>query len=229
MHSVVLSSVHLRSFRESTISSLGISVSQRHGVIGLANWQQNVWFRNAGKLKSPPTEQASAAMWFDFVFLESFIMTATRNSPGCPSKAVTNIMTILPNYISLLVGLWELSFKIGILVSRLKLSRDSQVKSIQSRLIRDAWTLCKGFWGSPGGCFPGKKTRSLRSSNCWKCTEIVQSYHRRQCYFCIILNILRSHQADLFGSWGGGECVHTPRTPPPRLPACTLNCYSLIK
>ena len=22
------------------------------------------------------------------------------------------------------------------------------------------------------------------------------------CYFCIILNILRSHQADLFGSWG---------------------------
>ena len=42
MHSVVLSSVHLRSLRESTISSLGISVSQRHGVNGSANWQQNV-------------------------------------------------------------------------------------------------------------------------------------------------------------------------------------------
>ena len=37
MHSVVLSSVRLCSFRESTISSLGISVSQRHGVNGSAN------------------------------------------------------------------------------------------------------------------------------------------------------------------------------------------------
>ena len=42
MHSVVLSSVHLRSFRESTISSLGkkrsaINVSHRHGVNGSAN------------------------------------------------------------------------------------------------------------------------------------------------------------------------------------------------
>ena len=25
------------------------------------------------------------------------------------------------------------------------------------------------------------------------------------CYFCIILNILRSHKADLFGYWGGGR------------------------
>ena len=37
VHSVVLSYVHLRSFRESSISSLGISVSQRHGVNGSAN------------------------------------------------------------------------------------------------------------------------------------------------------------------------------------------------
>ena len=42
MHSVVLSSIHLRSFRESTISSLAkidqpFSVSQRHGVNGSAN------------------------------------------------------------------------------------------------------------------------------------------------------------------------------------------------
>ena len=40
MHSVVLSSVHLGSLREFTVSSLGkryaISVSQRHGVNGSA-------------------------------------------------------------------------------------------------------------------------------------------------------------------------------------------------
>ena len=27
--------------------------------------------------------------------------------------------------------------------------------------------------GGPRACFPGKKNRNLRSSNCWKCTEIV--------------------------------------------------------
>ena len=36
--------------------------------------------------------------------------------------------------------------------------RDSQVKSSQSRLIRDAWTLCKGL-GGPGACFPGKNLK----------------------------------------------------------------------
>ena len=35
------------------------------------------------------------------------------------------------------------------------------------------------------------------------------------CYICMILNLLRSHQADLFGSWGGGGCVRTQRTPLP--------------
>ena len=115
-------------------------------------------------------------------------------------------MMILPKYISLLVGLWELLFKIGILVSRLKLSRDSGFsKSRQSRLIRDAWTLCKVFFlggGGPRGMLPWKKIRNLRSSDCWKCIEIVNLTITM--LFCIILNILRSHQADLFGSWGGG-------------------------
>ena len=37
---------------------------------------------------------------------------------------------------------------------------------------------------------------------------------RSPCYFCIILDILRSHQADLFGFFflGGGACA--PRAPP---------------
>ena len=48
----------------------------------------------------------------------------------------------------------------------------SQVKSRQSRLIRGAWTLLQGFWGVPGDASP-EKIRNLRSSNCWKCTEIV--------------------------------------------------------
>ena len=51
---------------------------------------------------------------------------------------------------------------------------DSPVKSGQSRLIWDAWTLCKGFLGGRGGsgaCSP--KNWNLRSSSCWKCIEIV--------------------------------------------------------
>ena len=74
---------------------------------------------------------------------------------------------------------------------------DSQVKSRQSRLIRDVWTLCKGFWDVPGDDSP-EKIRNVRCSNCWKCTEIVNL--TITVLFCIILNILRSHQADLFGS-----------------------------
>ena len=47
-------------------------------------------------------------------------------------------------------------FTIGILVSRLNSSRDSQVKSGQSRLIREGWTLCKGFKGIRGHVPPEK-------------------------------------------------------------------------
>ena len=68
--------------REFTVSSLGkrlvISVSQRQGVNGLVNSQQNVRFGIAGKLERLPIEQVR-------IVLASFIMTATRNSPGYPS------------------------------------------------------------------------------------------------------------------------------------------------
>ena len=44
--------------REFTVSLLGkrldFSVSQCQGVNGSTNSQQNVWFGNTGKLKSPP-------------------------------------------------------------------------------------------------------------------------------------------------------------------------------
>ena len=43
---------------------------------------------------------------------------------------------------------------------------------LQSRLTRDAWTICKGFGGSQRMLLR-KKTWNLRSSNCWKCIEIV--------------------------------------------------------
>ena len=51
---------------------------------------------------------------------------------------------------------------------------------------------------SRGTCSPGK-ILSLRSSVCWKCNEIVNPTITM--LFCIILNILRSHQADLLDSW----------------------------
>ena len=66
--------------------------------------------------------------------------------------------------------------------------------------------------GGPGASFPGKKLeiRDLQTVGNALKLSILPS----PCYFCIILNILRSHQSDLFGSWGGGG-VRTPRTPLP--------------
>ena len=56
---------------------------------------------------------------------------------------------------------------------------------------------------------PQKKIRNLRSSTAGNALKL--SILPSPCYFCIILNILRSHQADLFGYWG----VRTPPHPPP--------------
>ena len=65
---------------------LVFSVSQRQGVNGSANSQQNVSFGNAGKLESPPIEQASlVVVCFYFVAPASSIMIPTRNSPGYPN------------------------------------------------------------------------------------------------------------------------------------------------
>ena len=41
--------------------------------------------------------------------------------------------------------------------------------------------------------------RKETASNCWKCIEIVN-----HTITTLFLYLLRSHQADLFGSWGGG-------------------------
>ena len=114
-------------------------------------------------------------MWFDFVLLALLIMTAIRNSPEYTSLALTNIMTILPKYISLLVGLWELLFKIGILVSRMKPSRDSGFSSKIGTIPPNSGRLdtLQGVFGGGGGHALPEKIQNLRSSNCWKCIEIV--------------------------------------------------------
>ena len=84
-------------------------------------------------------------------------------------------------------------------MSRLKSSRDSQVKSGQSRLLRDSWRLFKGFLVVRGHA-PLEKIEISgfqTAGNALKLT-ILPSPH----YFSLILNLLRSDQADLFGSWG---------------------------
>ena len=89
-------------------------------------------------------------------------------------------------------------------MSRLKLNRDSGFASkigTEFCLNRDGWKLCKGFREVRWHAYP-EKIRNLSSSNCWKCIEIVNLTITT--LFCIILNLLRSHQADLFGSGGGG-------------------------
>ena len=108
--------------------------------------------------------------------------------------------------------------------------RDSQVKSGQSRLIRDAWTLCKGFGGGGGvlGHAPRENNRNLRSSNCWKCIKIVNPTITT--LFLHHFKYLRSHQADLFGSCGGvrgGACAPTGLSEP--YFTCEYNCIFTVK
>ena len=128
---------------------------------------------------------------------------------------MTNIMTILPKNISLLIGLQELLFKIGIPVSWLKLSRDSGFSSKIGTIPPNSGRLdtLQGLLGCPGACSPGKKNRNLRFSNRWKCITFVNLtitvlflYHFK--YFTI-------PSGGPFWLLGGGGCVRTPRTPPP--------------
>ena len=88
-----------------TVSSLGkrlvISVSQRQGVYGSVNSQQNVRFGNVGKLESPPIEQASRSCYalllciscvIDHDFNSEFIWISKFNKRFVHLMA--NLMTI---------------------------------------------------------------------------------------------------------------------------------------
>ena len=116
-------------------------------------------------------------------------------------------MTVLPEYISLLRWLWELLLKL----SRLKLCRNSGFSNKIGTISPNSGSLdtLQGFFGGSGGMLPRKKLDiwGLQTAGNALKLPILPS----PCYFCIILNILRSHQADLFGSWG--VCAH-PAHPP---------------
>ena len=95
--------------------------------------------------------------------------------------------------------------------------RDSQVESGQSRLTLDSWTLCKSFREVRAHASP-EKIRNLRSSNCWKCIQIVNAtattlflYHFKS------FTIPSGGPFWLFG--GGGACA--PRAPPAYGPVAT--------
>ena len=60
---------------------------------------------------------------------------------------------------------------------------------------------------------PGKKNRNLRSSNCWKCIEIANP--TTTTLFLYHFKFFTTHQADLFGSWGGGGGACAPHASPP--------------
>ena len=63
---------------------------------------------------------------------------------------------------------------VGILVFRLKSSRDSGLPSKIGTIPPNSGRLdtLQGFLGGPEACSP-VKNRNLRYSNCWKCIEIV--------------------------------------------------------
>ena len=58
-------------------------------------------------------------------------------------------------------------------------------------------SLLRNFRGVRGQA-PRERFWNIRSVNCWKCIKIVN--HIIKTLFCIISNLLRSHQADLFGT-----------------------------
>ena len=92
--------------------------------------------------------------------------------------------------------------------------RNSLVKSRHSHLIRDDWTLCLGFWAVRRGQASPKNLEisGLQTVGNAAKLSILPSLR----YIWVILNFLQSHQADLFGSCGGGG-----GTPPPFLQACS--------
>ena len=65
--------------------------------------------------------------------------------------------------------------------------------------------------GSGGMVHLEKINWNLRSSNCWKCVDWIVN-PTITTLFCIISKVLRSHQANHFGSLGGGggEGVRNP-------------------
>ena len=73
-----------------------------------------------------------------------------------------------------------------------------------------------GWIPSLGACSTGKN-RNLRSSNCWKCIEILNATITTLCLYHF--KFFTTHKAYLFRSWGGGGCVRTP-------PAYGPNLYS---
>ena len=92
---------------------------------------------------------------------------------------------------------------------RLKSSRDSGFSSKIGTIPSNSGRLdtLQGFFEEVRGHTPPKKLKfeifKLLELNALK-LSILPSPR----YFCIILNLLRSHQVDHFGSWGGGVRAH---------------------
>ena len=82
--------------------------------------------------------------------------------------------------------------------------RDSQVELRQSRLSWDSWTLFRVL-GRSRDMLPWKKLEIWglpTAGNAFKLSILSSPPH----YFRIILNLLWSHQVDIFGFWG--VCAH---------------------
>ena len=142
-------------------------------------------------------------MWFDLHFSSHSSWLQLGIHLDIQVKLWQILWQFYQKCISLLVGLWELLFKIGILVSRLKLSRDSEFSSKIETIPPNSQRLdtLQGFFGVPGHASP-EKIWTLRSSNCWICIEIVNLtitvlflYHFK--YFTI-------PSGEPFWLWGGG-------------------------
>ena len=88
-------------------------------------------------------------------------------------------------------------------MSRLKLSRDSGFSSKIGTIPPNSDFLGGGVRGVRGHA-PPEKIRNLRSSNCWKCIEIINP----------IINVLFLYHFKYFtipsGGGGGDACAHPP-------------------
>ena len=90
-------------------------------------------------------------------------------------------------------------------MSRLKLSRDSGFSSKIGTIPPNSDFFLGGGVRGFRGHAPPEKIRNLRSSNCWKCIEIINP----------IINVLFLYHFKYFTipSGGGGGCVRTPPLP----------------
>ena len=161
-------------------------------------------------------------MWFDLHFLSQSSLLQLGIHLDIQVKPWQILWQFYQKYVSLLVGLWQLLLKIGIFVSRPKLSRDSGFSSKIETIPPNSRRLDtrQGVFGESREMLPRKKITEIwnlqTAGNALKLSILPSP-----CYFCIIKKYFTISSGGPFWLLGGGGVACAPRAPlPPCLRAC---------